>query len=236
MTTRMECFLDPDKWPADAQLRKDAIKLGFAESGFGVPTWGYFDWVKGRMNMAKLTAIFDALDESLPPWVPLCVNFENYAWYWEDGPISGRQYVLVQQRVAKYMHDRYRRLIPNWGGPNPIHPLAAEAARSGSCAALSGYWSWRHNTGEYLWNAKQRMKLASPYGLPRMLYVTPLVYPKNREDTAKRMGRGQWGRVLDLCEWAVADDPTTMFSFWLNRKLPDSFIRERLAEMKERLG
>lgn len=236
MTTRMECFLAPNKYPADSQLRADVIELGFAESGFGVPIWQYFDQSNGRVDIAKLTAIFDALDESLPQWVPLCANFEHYGWYWEEGPISGRHYVLLQQAVAKYMRDRYQRFISNWGSPNPIHPLAAEAARSWSGAALSGYWSARHSTGEYLWNARQKMKLASPFGLPRMVYVTPLVYPVNREDDANRMSSGQWNHVLSLCEWAVSDDPTTTFSFWLNRNLADSFIMERLGEMAERLG
>ena len=67
-------------------------------------------------------------------------------------------------------------------------------------------------------------------------YAKPLGYPKNREDTAKRRTSGRWGRVLDLCEWAVDDDKTTKLGFWLNRKLTDSFIRARLAEMAERLG
>ena len=236
MTTRMEIFLDHRKWPADSPLRRYATKLGFAKSGFGVGIRDYWDPDTGRVNMAKLTTIFDALDKRTPPWVPQCVNFESFDFYWEEGPISGRQYVNIQRWVSEYMIDRYQRLIPTWGSPNPIHPLAAEAARLWSSAAIGGYWVERQKTGQYIWDTKQRMKLASPFGLPRMLYVTPLVYPPKWQTPARRMGSGQWKHVLNVCEWAVADDPTTMFSFWLNRKLPDPFIRARLAEMAEKLG
>ena len=234
METQMEIFLDHLKWPADSPLRRYATKIGFAKSGFGVPIRGYWDPFTGRVNMAKLTSIFDALDKRIPPWVPLCVNFESFDFYWEEGPISGRQYVNIQRWVAEYMIDRYQRLIATWGSPNPIHPLAAEAARLWSSAAIGGYWHARQKTGEYIWQTKQKMKLASPFELQRMLYVTPFVYPPKRHMPGKKMGSGQWKHVLNVCEWAVDDDKTTKLSFWLNRKLGDSFIRDRLAEMAER--
>ncbi|MEK0325632.1 MAG: hypothetical protein QQN63_08005, partial [Nitrosopumilus sp.] len=67
METQMEIFLDHLKWPADSPLRRYATKIGFAKSGFGVPIRGYWDPFTGRVNMAKLTSIFDALDKRIPP-------------------------------------------------------------------------------------------------------------------------------------------------------------------------
>ena len=238
MTTRMECYLS-DIWPADAQLRKDAIALGFAESGRKRPRTYFRD---GRVDMDNLFAAFDELDSTIPAWVPLSLDFQHKSWLTkDDGPISGAAYLRLQQFVAFKMHERYQRLILNFGAPQSYPSIVAKAGKLWSCAGMSAYRRLGDSAGVWLAHARRIASIASPFELPMMLYVSPTMFPKSWKDPGVPMNDGKWGLVLDYCDEVRAADPTTMFSFWQNRDsddagFTDEYLLGRLAEMKERLG
>ena len=237
MTTRLECFLS-NRWPANSPLRADAIALGFAESGFVAPREYFRD---GRVDMDNLFAVFDELDAKIANWVPLCLNFEHNTWFTlDDGPISGAAYLRLQQFVSRAMHERYQRLIINWGSPKSNHPLQFKASEVWSCAGMGAYWKEGQTTGAWFYNVRRHAANASPFALPTMLYVSPTVFPRSWRDPGVTMNNGQWNHVLNYCDEVRAKDPTTMFSFWQNRDsdeagFTDEYLLRRMTEMAERL-
>ena len=241
MTTRMECFLS-DKWPADSPVRLAAVALGFAKSGF-VPPKEYFNRQTGYVEMTDLFQVFDDLDSSISPWVPLCLNCEHVSWYLKnDGALSSRGFVAMQTHVVAAMKERYLRLISAWGQPYNIHPDEAEASRLYTCAAISAYWKEGQTTGEWFYNSRERHQQASPIiaeqDMDEMLYVSPTVFPKVRGDPGVTMNNGQWNHVLNYCEEVRVLNPRAMFCFWQNRLetgFTDSYLVDRLQSMKQRL-
>lgn len=242
MITRMECFLS-DKWPADSPVRLAAVALGFAESGF-VPPKEYFNRKTGRVDMTDLFQVLDALDSSIPAWVPLCLNWEHVRWYLKnDGPISSRAYVAMQTYVVGKLKERYPRLISAWGQPYNIHPDEAEASRLYTCAALGAYWKEGQTTGEWFYNSRERHQQASPIiaeqNMDEMIYISPTVFPKIGGDPGKTMNNGQWNHILNYMDEVRGRNPRATFCFWQNRLetgFTDSYLVDRLQSMKERLG
>ena len=236
-TTRAEIYLPANLFPLDSPIREAAREVGLAKSGFIRPRFYFRD---GRIDYDVLYEHFDLLDLELESWVPLCLDFEHLSWFlYDNGPIPPIAYRNLKKEAADNMKIRYQRLCTSWGDPAPITPEAAQSCEDFTCAGLSIYWKQGQSTGEWKYNAKVRMRYASPIiaaqGTATMYYLSPTFFPKDWRDPGKPLNNGQWKHVLNFCLELKEVNPEAMFSFWQNRAstragFTDDFLIDRVTD------